>query len=246
LRRGWMKYWRRVDHCARRTVNEGLRALVPNSFRNRMRDVRIAAEREATDKLMRKTTIIAAAAFVALLCVSCGDSKKQQEQAQPVVPAIPAEYQSAAEHGLGSDTDVLLYGDLAKNGHVQILAANRIKVTPQGAAPGTLVTRAALLENDNGSWKEIFRCDEHLQNTKGFLGGIPLAPVNGWRLQVEQDVAKGLEMYFTPIQKPAGGYVETIGVRWNPKVERYESMDRKYEVFLTEIPALETPQSQIR
>lgn len=185
--------------------------------------------------------------MIALLCASCGDSKPQSAKTDaPAAPAIPADYQAAADKSLGSETEVLLFGDLAKNEHVQVLAANRIKVTPDGSAPGTLVMRAAIIESDNGSWKEIFRCDEHLQNTKGFLGGIPLAPVNGWRLQIEQDAVKGLVMYFTPLAKPAGGYVQTIGVRWNSKVERYESLDRNFQEFLTEVPALETPESQIR
>jgi hypothetical protein len=200
---------------------------------------------------MRKTasvmSSILATGMIALAFTSCGGSSsapaKKDAQA---APAIPADYQAAAEKSLGSETEVLVYGDLAKNGHTEVLAVNRLKITPDGSVPGTLVTRVALIENDNGQWKEVFRCDEHLQNTKGFLGGIPLAPVNGWRLQIEQDAEKGLEMYFTPLAKPAGGYVQTIGVRWNSKVERYESLDRNYEQFLTELPALETPDSQMR
>lgn len=196
---------------------------------------------------MRRIACIAAIAAVAIALISCGDSKPQPAKvAASAPPAIPADYQSAADKSLGSETEVLLFGDLSKDGHTQVLAVNRIKVTPEGAAPGTLVMRAALIENDNGAWKEIFRCDEHLQNTKGFLGGIPLAPVNGWRLQTEQDAEKGLEMYFTPLAKPAGGYVQTIGVRWNSKEARYQSLDRNFTQFLTEVPALETPESQIR
>jgi hypothetical protein len=193
---------------------------------------------------MRNTPILVGAVLLTLACSSCGSSSPVP--AKTAAPAIPADYQAAADKSLGSETEVLLYGDLAKNEHVQVLAVNRLKVTPDGMAPGTLVTRAALIENDNGSWKEIFRCDEHLQNTKGFLGGIPLAPVNGWRLQTEQDADKGLEMYFTPLAKPAGGYVQTIGVRWNPKELRYQSLDRNFTQFLNEVPALETPESQIR
>jgi hypothetical protein len=196
---------------------------------------------------MRKTLTLVGAVLVTLACVSCGGSSPAPlNTAAPAASAIPGDYQAAAEKSLGSETEVLLYGDLAKNGHVQVLAVNRLKLTPEGMAPGTLVTRGAVIENDNGSWKEIFRCDEHLQNTKGFLGGIPLAPVNGWRLQTEQDADKGLAMYFTPLAKPAGGYVQTIGVRWNPKELRYQSLDRNYAQYLTEVPALETPESQIR
>jgi hypothetical protein len=100
----------------------------------------------------------------------------------PATPAVPDEIQKAAETALGSDTEVLLYGDLAKNGSRQILAVNRMKGTPQVAMPGTVITRGVILENIGGTWKEILRCDEHLENPKGFLGNIPLAPVNGWRV----------------------------------------------------------------
>lgn len=204
----------------------------------------------ASIRSVKTVAITMTLALAALALGGCGSPSatptKTPAPAVNAAPAVPPDYQTAAEKTLGSETDVLVYGDLAKNGHTQVLAADKLKVTPEGVAPGTLVTRVALIENDTGSWKEIFRCDEHLQNTKGFLGGIPLAPVNGWRLQFEQDADKGLEMYFTPIAKPAGGYIQTIGVRWNPKVERYQSMDPKFQNFLAEVPALETPQSQIR
>jgi hypothetical protein len=163
----------------------------------------------------------------------------------PAAPVIPADVQAAADASLGSDTDVLVFGDLARNGHRQVLAVNRVKGNQQMAAAGTLVSRVAVIENEGVAWKEVFRCDEHLKNTEGFLGGTPLSPVNGWRLQYEQDARKGLQMYFTPIAKPAGGYIQTIGVRWNPQVKRYQSLDRTYEQFLGEVPTLETPQSQL-
>jgi hypothetical protein len=192
--------------------------------------------------------------FATLVCVglvlsSCGDSKPAamtDAAAKPAAPAIPDDVQAAATSALGSETDVLLYGDLGKNGKTQILAVNQLKVTPTGVAPGTLVTRAAILEKDDGQWKEVFHADEHLKNSKGYLGGIPLAPVNSWRLQYEQDPAKGLVMYFTPLAKPQGGYIQVIGVRWNPKVERYQSLDHSFEQFLAEVETLETPSSQVR
>jgi hypothetical protein len=191
----------------------------------------------------------AAALAAACICAGCGGSSSQpakSEAAVPAAPAVPPDIQAAAETALGSETDVLAFGDLAKNGKMELLAANQLKVTPEGVAPGTLVTRAAVIEKDDGTWKEIFMCDEHLKNPKGYLGGIPLAPVNSWRLQFEQDATKGLIMYFTPLAKPQGGYVQTIGVRWNQKAERYQSLDRSFEQFLTEVETLETPESQIR
>jgi hypothetical protein len=200
---------------------------------------------------MKRIVQIAAAGVVALTMASCGGSsspaaKTETASPKPAAPAIPTEIQSAAESALGSETQVLAYGDLAKSGRQQILAANRLKVTPQGTVPGTLVTRAAVIEQDGGAWKEIFRCDENLKNTNGFLGGTPLASVPAWRLQFEQDPVKGLQMYFTPLEKPQGGYITTIAVRWNPKMKRYGSLDRNYEEFLGEVPALETPERPIR
>jgi hypothetical protein len=200
---------------------------------------------------MKTLALIAAAGVAVMTCASCGSSEPSQpakaEAAPtvPVAPAIPADMQTAADATLGSDTDVLAFGDLAKNGRQQILAVNRVKGNQQTAAAGTLVSRVAVIENNSGAWKELFRCDEHLKNTEGFLGGIPVSPVNGWRLQYEQDAQKGLQMYFTPIAKPAGGYIQTIGVRWNPKVKRYQSLDRTYEQFLGEVPSLEIPQSEL-
>ena len=164
----------------------------------------------------------------------------------PATPAVPDEIQKAAETALGSETEVLLYGDLAKNGARQILAVNRAKSTPQMTMPGTVITRGVILENVGGTWKEILRCDEHLENPKGFLGNIPLAPVNGWRLQYEQDNDKGLLLYFTPAANPKGARMLPVEVRWNAKAKRYQSMDRNFENFLYELPALETPESQVR
>jgi hypothetical protein len=164
----------------------------------------------------------------------------------PATLAVPDEIQKAAETALGSETEVLLYGDLAKNGARQILAVNRIKATPQVTMPGTVITRGVILENTGGTWKEILRCDEHLENPKGFLGNIPLAAVNGWRLQYEQDNAKGLLLYFTPAADPKGARMLPVEVRWNAKAKRYQSMDRNFENFLYELPALETPESQVR
>jgi hypothetical protein len=196
---------------------------------------------------MRRILLLLIACGVALSLVSCGGSPSAPApaKAEPVAPAVPADIQNAAQVALGSEAEVLAYGDLAKNGQQQLLAINRVKSTPETIVAGTLVVRAAVLENEGATWKEVFHCDEHLKNTNGFLGGTPLSPVTGWKLQYEQDAQKGLTMYFTPLAKPVGGYVQTLGVRWNPKVKRYQSLDRTFEQFQGEVPALETPQSQI-
>jgi hypothetical protein len=192
----------------------------------------------------------AGVAAITLSAASCGGSTasntKTKQPVKQVEPAVPPDIQQLAESTLGSETDVLAYGDLARAGKQQVLAINRLNKAPKGAVPGTLLTRAVVIENDGGNWKQVFLCDEHLKNTNGFLGGTPLAEVRGWRLQYEQHEDTGLVMYFTPLEKPAGGYVQTIGVRWNPKVKRYQSLDRTYQEFQGETPALEKPEMNLR
>jgi hypothetical protein len=187
-------------------------------------------------------------ALLFCFCAACsGEPPKRAEQAQkPPEPAIPPEIQAAANAVLGSETEVLAYGDLAKTGHQQVLAINRIPKRPENVVPGILLTRGAIVSKEGDRWKELFRVDEHLKNTNGFLAATPVSPVNGWRLQFEQSAEKGLQMYFTPIQQPKGGYMLTIGVRWNPKVKRYQSLDRNYENFLGEAPALEKLNSYLK
>jgi hypothetical protein len=207
-------------------------------------------------KEIMKTIGLAALTLTALTMLSCGNSAPTPSAAKedpaaptaPAKPAMPPDIEKAAELALGSETEVLAYGDLSKSGPQQILAINRLKAAPTGvSAEGILLTRAVILQNEGTSWKQIFLCDEHLKNTKGFLGGTPLAPVNGWRLQYEQH-DQGLEMYFTPLVSPKGegGHVLPVGIRWNPKIKRYQSLDRTFENFLGELPSLETPESQIR
>jgi hypothetical protein len=206
--------------------------------------------------LLKTVAAITVAASVAFACAGCDKSFMSApvestktgagKPAARAKPATPPDVQAAAEGALGSETEVLAFGDLARNGKQQVFAVNRLKATPQGVMAGTLVSRAVVVENDGGQWKEMFRCDGHLQNPKGYLGGTPLAPVAAWRLQFEQHEDKGLQIYFTPLAKPAGGYIETTGVRWNPERKLYESLDRTYEHFLGETRNLESPESQVR
>lgn len=132
---------------------------------------------------MQKFTFLLVLIFTALIVISCGSSTAEHPDsaggasgptassapAAAATPAVDDEIQKAAEKSLGSETEVLLYGDLAKNGAQQVLAINRMKTTPQERVLGTVVTRAVVLQNDGGSWKEILRCDEHLENPKGYL-----------------------------------------------------------------------------
>jgi len=200
---------------------------------------------------LKKPGIILTAAILAFFLCACGGSgasnpktetpAQQAEAAKPAAPAIPPDIEQVAENALGSEAEVLVFGDLALTGKQQILVIYRLKKTPDNKAPGTILTRAAIVEDDGGTWKQVFLCDEHLKNTKGFLGATPLAPVPAWRLQFEQHEDKGLVMYFTPLDKPAGGYQQTIGIRWNSKVKRYQSLDRNFDQFLGEAPELEIP-----
>ena len=121
-------------------------------------------------------------------------------QAKPAEPAIPDDIQDAAKHLLGSDAQVLLAGDLAKNGKRQFLAANVVPKTPKNNIPGTVITRAVIAQDDDGKWTELLRCDEHLKNQKGYLGLTPLDSINGWRLQFEQNAEKGTATIFHPIK----------------------------------------------
>lgn len=185
-----------------------------------------------------------------LLAGGCGDESSQKSAeataAKPAEPAVPEDIQGAAQSLLGKETQVLVFGDLAKTGKQQFLAANVVPKTPKNELPGTIVTRAVIAENDDGSWKELFRCDEYLKNAKGYLALTPLASVAGWRIQYEQDPVKGIQLYFTPIKGVADPHQLPIGIAWNPATKRYQSLDHTYEHFLLETPSLSTAKSVLR
>jgi hypothetical protein len=176
-----------------------------------------------------------------------GTTKPSAEAAKKAAePVIPQEVQDAAATLLGSGTQVLLYGDLAKTGVQQMLAANVVPNTPKSTVAGTVVTRAVIAENVNGKWTELFRADEYLKNQKGYLGLTPLQAVTGWKLQYEDSPEKGLSLYFTPIKQGSSEKTLPIAVRWNPATKRYQSMDLSYEHFLVEAPSLANPRSMLR
>jgi hypothetical protein len=186
---------------------------------------------------------------LAIILGGCGaDASKPatQAEAKPAEPAVPEEIQLAAKSLLGSESQVLAFGDLAKNGKQEFLVANVVPKTPTNNLPGTIVTRVVVAENTDGKWAEVLRCDEHLKNEKGFLGLTPLSPVTGWRLQFEQSEIKGLELYFTPLKGTTDSHVLPIGVRWNPQTKRYQSLDRTYEHFLLESPSMHDARSTLR
>ena len=217
----------------------------------------LAACRRALSRNRRGRVLLVLAFAVAFggVLAGCGGSTpnpasenkpETAAEAKPAAPAVPDEIQGAAKTLLGSEVQVLVFGDLAKNGNQQFLAANVVPKTPANNIPGTVVTRAVIVENDDGKWTELLHVDEHLKNQKGFLGLTPLEPVTGWRLQFEQDPVQGIRLYFTPV-KTSDPHVLPIGVRWNPKVKRYQSLDRAFEKFLPESLQLgETPRSTLR
>ncbi|MGB8495791.1 MAG: hypothetical protein WCE53_15430 [Candidatus Acidiferrum sp.] len=161
-------------------------------------------------------------------------------------PAIPEEIQEATKSLLGSEAQVLLFGDLAKTGKQQFLAANVVPNTPKSTVAGTVVTRAVIAENEDGKWVELVRCDEHLKNANGYLALTPLQAVSGWKLQYENSAEQGLSLYLTPVQAGASGRTLPIAVRWNPATKRYQSMDYSYTHFLGEAPTLDNPRSKLR
>ncbi|MGB6666914.1 MAG: hypothetical protein WBE73_01115 [Candidatus Acidiferrum sp.] len=197
-------------------------------------------------------TAVACLAFVLLLLAGCGDDAPQkpveETAAKPAEPAVPEDIQAAATNLLGKETQVLVYGDLAKTGKQQFLAGNVVPKNPKNPMPGTIVTRAVLAEKSDDQWSELLRCDEYLKNSKGYLAMTPLQSVAGWRVQFDQDPVKGIQLYFTPI-KGAGAsdpHLLPIGVAWNPVTKRYQSLDRTYEHFLLETPSLGTARSVLR
>ncbi len=168
---------------------------------------------------------------------SGGEEVPAQTAAAPT-PTVPAEYTAGAKNYLGPSAEVLVFGDLARNGGNQILVADPMPGVQESSSQGISVVRAVILDKQGDSWKEIFRCDEYLTNQNGFLAGTPTSPVTGWRMEYEQDSTRGLDLKFAEALSSAN-HSATYLVRWNPKVKRYECLDKKGERFLGELPDLE-------
>lgn len=198
--------------------------------------------------LAGKAVFGACAVSCCLLMAACDSTPTRTTPAasKPAEPAIPKEFQDVAKSILGREAQVLAYGDLAKTSRQQVLAANVVPKTPQNMIPGMVVTRAIIVENNDGKWSEILRADEHLKNVNGFLALSPIDSISGWRLQWEEGAEKGLQLYFTPVKGNSDPHVLPVGVRWNPQTKRYQSMDRSYEHFLLESPSLGEARSKIR
>ena len=176
----------------------------------------------------------------------CSSDEPKPSAAAAQKPVIPQEVQDATKSLLGSEAQVLLYGDLAKTGKQQFLAANVVPNTPKSTVAGMVITRAVVAENEDGKWVELVRCDEYLKNAKGYLALTPLQAVSGWKLQYENSAEQGMSLYFTPVQAGTSGRTLPIAVRWNPATKRYQSMDYSYTNFLNEAPTLQNPRSTVR
>jgi hypothetical protein len=180
---------------------------------------------------------------LALLGTACG-RQQAESQAAKIDPATQTEYESTAQRALGEGSQVMLSGDLAHDGHIQLLIVNRLPQTPGQSPAGTAISRAAVLQSSAGDWHEIFLADDHLKNEGGFLQGTPRESVSAWRLRCKQG-KDGLEMLFTPLQQPSGSDSATVDVRWNPAQRRYQSFDRKSSRFLAEVSSLEATPSYL-
>ena len=194
-------------------------------------------------------------AFPLLVCAwsvagGCGTASKPatggaESAAQP---ALTPEITAITEKLLGPDGKVVLSGDLAHNGHRQILVVNPLPQSPGELASGIAFRRAAVIEQEGAKWMEVLRCDEYLKNPNGYLRGTPLLPVvAGWRLRWHpSEGERGQDLYFTPLEASGAASIPTVAVRWNPAVSRYQSLDAANQEFLGEIAALETPASELR
>jgi hypothetical protein len=173
-----------------------------------------------------------------LLAAGCAQPAQSGEAQRKAVESATktAEFRAAARSALGDESKVILSGDLAGNGHIQLLVVESLETKPRTAAAGLVVSRAAILEQDGTDWREIFLADAQLKNTRGFLGGTPRDAVNAWNLIYRQP-ATGLTMLFTPLDQGASAQ-SAIEVRWNAKAGLYQSLDRATGQFLAESPSL--------
>ncbi|HET9399398.1 MAG TPA: hypothetical protein VFO34_00475 [Candidatus Acidoferrales bacterium] len=183
------------------------------------------------------------------LLAACGgqNNPSGNSQPKPTQPAVPQDIQDAGIGVLGTSAEVLAYGDLAKTGAQQVLVINRLHKAGLEAVNGALLTRLAIIEKDDDKWKEVFLCDEHLKNPKGFLGGTPTVSVPVWRLQFEQNTDQGLLLFLVPYdQQNTTSHPTPVEVRFNTKAGLYEALDRTYQHFQGENPMLEQPQRDLR
>jgi hypothetical protein len=189
--------------------------------------------------------------------IGCQSTQETNGALQQPQPAVISETQTVAEGVLGKQAQVLAHGDLARNGKQQLLVADSfLEGSNVSALPEAIeITRAAILEKRGEKWVELLRCDEHLKNAHGYLQGTPANPVTGWKLKFDASGAKGLDLFFTPVEvgakqgqpsNPDESDRRSVEVRWNKYANRYQSFDSVGKTFLNEAPTLEIPQSVLR
>jgi hypothetical protein len=230
---------------------------------------------------MRKPNLRVGVAILALCSWAfiggCGESQSQERASDArqasEVSTVAEQAREVAETSLGKQAEVLVHGNLAQNGLEQVLVVNRVSGRATGSASNipsndtppnsassksgsVFVTRAAVLQKENGKWSEVLLCDDHLKNPSGYLGGSHVGRVSGWRMEYRQDPQTGLELTFSPADRLDADRANadesseqksaTFDVRWNKNSKRYQSFDQSHERYLSEVPSLETPQSVLR
>jgi hypothetical protein len=202
--------------------------------------------------------VVGLASFLMVGCGTAQQTTPAEAADPPAAPAVAPETQQVAEAVLGRQAEIIARGDLARNGSEQLLVVNRFDKAARGDVgsgnPSPIfVTRAVIVEKHDGKWTEVLRCDEHLKNPRGYLGGAPGSPVTGWRLVVNPNTEQGLELQFTPAaaievssSNTGGANNRTIAIRWNTKAKRYQSLDQSHKGYLGDVPTLETPQSILK
>src|SRR5712675_1145086 len=133
---------------------------------------------EIRNRRFAPALVIGVAAFLLVGCKSANPTTPTAAAAASV-PAAP-ESQQIAEAVLGKQAEVIAHGDLARNGSEQLLVVNRFDSTARAKvqpahSTAIFVTRAVIVEKNDGKWTELLRCDEHLKNPRGYLAGAPAA-----------------------------------------------------------------------
>ena len=202
---------------------------------------------------MANVMLIGATTFFLAGCKPAQQVAPEAAAAAAVANAASTENQQVAETVLGKQAEIVAHGDLALNGSEQLLVVNRFGKGDAGPGSPIFVTRAVIVEKNNDRWAEVLRCDDHLKNPRGYLGGSPVSPVTGWRLELKENADQGIELRFTPaesVQETSPGAPmtgrRTIAVRWNKKAKRYQSLDQSHREYLGDVLTLETPQSILK
>jgi hypothetical protein len=194
--------------------------------------------------------LLSATLILALSFAGCNqdaaNEDPNQAPAEPASSITPADIQSVADAALGTGAHVVAFGNLGGTGTQQVLAVNPLHSGAAAAnGPDVIISRAVIVDHQADGWKEIFRCDESLKNPAGYLPGLRRPASAGWRLKLVTGGADGSTLYLTPLSQPGTGPQDMIGVRWNPGLKRYESLDSHFRAFLHEEPTLETPEVPI-